>query len=154
MRRLVEAEIAAVIHRRQAFVGALRIMDAVIASPARHQRRDHHLRSHVKRLAHEIFRKFRADLDQNAANFMTERERPRQWFRPVTFKDVQIGAADAAGTDFYQCGLLRNFRPWHIANNRLRAGTIVGADPDLIHGVSSGPSAIVDLRCVRRMQTM
>src|ERR1700748_2607288 len=96
MRRLVEAEIAAVIDRRQALVGALRIMDAVIALAAWHQRRDHHLRSHAKRLAHEIFFEFRAAFDNDATEFMPERERPRQRLRPMALKDVQLGAAYTA----------------------------------------------------------
>src|SRR5213592_1382523 len=70
MRRLVEAEIAAVIDRRQALVGAFRIMNAVIAAAARHQRRDHHLRSHAEWFAHEVFLEFRADLDQHTADFV------------------------------------------------------------------------------------
>ena len=48
MRRLVEAEIAPVIDRRQALVGVLRIVDAVVAGAARHQRRDHHLRADAR----------------------------------------------------------------------------------------------------------
>ena len=134
MRRLVEAEIAAVIHRRQALVGALGIMDAVIAMPARHQRRDHHLRSDGERLAHEILGKFRADLDQHAADLMPERERPRQLLRPVAFEDMQIGAAHAAGADFDERGFLGDFRPGHGADHRRGAGAVVGADADLGHG--------------------
>jgi hypothetical protein len=78
MRRLIEAEVATVIHRRQALIGAFGIVNAVIALTARHQRWNHHLRSHAKRLAHEIFLEFRTDLDQHAADFMAERERPWQ----------------------------------------------------------------------------
>src|SRR5712692_9751257 len=144
MRRLVEAEIAAVIDRRQALVGALGIMNAVIAMAARHQRRDHHLRSHAEWFAHEVFFEFRADLDQHAADFMAEGERPGQLLRPVAFQDMQIGAANAAGADFYQCRLLRNFRPRHVANNRLCTGAVIGANTNLFHEISSGPSAIVD----------
>ena len=99
------AEIAAVIDRRQAFVGALRIMDAVIATAARHQRRDHHLRSHGERFAHEILVEVGADLDQHAADLMAERERPWQWLRPMAFEDMQVGAADPAGADLDQRGL-------------------------------------------------
>src|SRR5258707_13168729 len=120
MRRLVEAEIAAVIVRRQALVGALWIMNAIITTPARHQRRDHHLRSHAEWLGHEGFFEFRADLDQHAADFMAERERPGQLLRPVALQDMQISAANPAGADFYQRRLLRNFRPWHLSDNRLR----------------------------------
>ena len=60
MRRLVEAEIAPVVNRRQALVGVLRIVDAVVAGAARHQRRDHHLRADLQRLAHEVFGELRA----------------------------------------------------------------------------------------------
>src|ERR1700730_11203480 len=149
MRRLVEAEIAAVIDRGQALVCALRIVDAVIAMAAGHQRRDHHLRPYRERLAHEVFVEFRADLHQYAADLMSERERPRQCFGPMTLEDVQIGAADAAGPDFYQCGLLRNFRPWHAANDRLRAGSVIGAYADLFHGPSPRPfGEMFDWHCL------
>src|SRR5258706_4853092 len=57
---------------------------------------------------------------------------------------MQIGAANAAGADFNQRRLLRNFRPWHVANNRLRAGPVIGANTNLFQNNSSGPSAIVD----------
>src|SRR5205814_10644507 len=87
MRRLVEAEIAAVIDRRQAFISALRVVNAIIAMAAWHQRRDHHLGSHLERLAHEVFIEFRSDLDQHAADLVTKRERPWQRLRPVAFED-------------------------------------------------------------------
>src|SRR5258706_178897 len=135
MRRLVEAETAAVIDRRQALVGAFRIMNAVITMAARHQRRDHHLRSHAEWFAHEVFFEFRADLDEHAADFVAERERPRQLLRPVALQDMQIGAANAAGADFYQRRLLRNFRPWHVANNRPRAGALISANTNPFHEI-------------------
>ena len=47
MRRLVEPEVAAVIDRASGTCWHLRIVDAVIAASARHQRRDHHFRSHA-----------------------------------------------------------------------------------------------------------
>src|SRR5437763_1454530 len=106
MRRLIEAEIAAVIDRRQAFVGALRVVNAIIAMTAWHQRRDHHLRSYLERLAHEIFVEFRSNLNQHAADLVTERERPWQRLRPVAFQDVQIGTANAAGADLYKGSLV------------------------------------------------
>ena len=112
-------------------------MDAVIALAARHQRRDHHLRSHVKLLAHEVFLEFRADLDQHAADLVAERERPRQRLRPMSFQDMQIGAADTAGADLDQRGLFRDFRPGHLADHRLCARTGIGAYADLFHRVSS-----------------
>src|SRR5262245_28609877 len=106
MRRLVEAEIAAVIDRRQALVGALRIVDAVKAVTAGHQGRDHHLRSDLERLRHEVFGELAAAFDDDAAELMAQRERPRQGFRPMAFEDVQIRAAYAAGADLDQRGLL------------------------------------------------
>jgi hypothetical protein len=56
---------------------------------------------------------------------------------------MQIGAANAAGADFYQCRLLRNFRPWHGANDRLRTGTVIGANTNLFHEGSSGRSRLL-----------
>jgi hypothetical protein len=114
-------------------------MDAVIAMPARHQRRDHHLRSDRERLAHEILGKFRPDLDQHAADLMPKRKRPRQLLRPVALEDMQVGAADAAGSDFYEGGFLGDFGPWHGANDGGGAGAVVGADADLGHGGSLRP---------------
>src|SRR5436309_12760366 len=67
---------------------------------------------------------------------MAERERPGQLLRPVALQDMQIGAANAAGADFYQCRLPRNFRPWHVANNRLRTGAVIGANANLLHEIS------------------
>jgi hypothetical protein len=104
---------------------------------ARHQRRNHHLRSHAERLAHEVFFEFRADLDQHAADLVAERERPGQLFRPVAFEDMQIGAADAAGADFYQRRLLRDLGPRHGANDRLRTRPVIGANANLFHEKSS-----------------
>jgi len=84
MRRLVEPEAAAVIHRGKALVGTLRIVDAVIAASARHQRRNHHLRSHRQRFLHEIHFELVADFDEYAAELMAEGERPGKLLRPVT----------------------------------------------------------------------
>src|SRR4029453_11955699 len=130
MRRLVEAEIAPVKNRGQAFVGLLRIMDAVIAAPARHQRRDHHLRADAKRFAHEIFGKFAARLDDDAAQFVAERERPRERLGPVALEDVKVGAAHPAGADLNERRVLLHLRPWHRADDRLGAGTGEGGDAD------------------------
>ena len=149
MRRLVKAEIAAVIDRRQALVGALGIMDAVIALAARHQRRDHDLGSHRERLAHEVFLEFRADLDQHAADLVTERKRPRQRLRPVPFEDMQIGAADAAGANLDQRALLRDFRPRHGADDRLRTRSVIGAYANLFHEISCPCSCFCSLRSVQ-----
>jgi hypothetical protein len=77
VRRLVEAEIAPVINRGQALVGALGIMDAVVALPAGHQRRDHHLRADAEFPAHEIFGELRSLFDDDAAELVAEGERPR-----------------------------------------------------------------------------
>ena len=143
MRRLVEAEIAAVIDRRQALVRALGIMDAVIALTARHQRRDHHLRSDRQRLAHEIFGELRAALDDDAAKFVAQRKRPRQWLWPVALQNVQISAADAARADLDQRRLPADLRPRHGADHRLRARALMCANANLFHGISSGPSLII-----------
>ena len=110
MRRFLEAEIAPVVDGREALVGVLRIVDAVVAGAARHQRRDHHLRADLQRLAHEVFGELRARLDDHAAELMAERERPRQGLGPMAFQDVLIGAAHAAGADLDQRGLLRHRR--------------------------------------------
>ena len=134
MRRLVEAEIAAVIDRRQALVGGLRIMDAVVAVAAGHQRRDHHLRADLQRLAHEVLGEFVAAFDDDSAELVAERERPGQRLRPVTFQDMQISAADAAGADLDQRSFPADLRPWHGADDGLAARACVGADADLFHG--------------------
>ena len=133
MRRFLKTEIAAVIDRRETFVGALRIMNAVITAAARHQRRDHHARSDLQRLAHEVFDKFAAGFDDDAAEFMTKRKRPRQRFGPVPFEDVQVGAANAAGADLDQRRFLWNFRPGNAVDHRLGARTGKGRDADLLH---------------------
>jgi hypothetical protein len=78
-----------------------------------------------------------ADLDQHAAELVAERERPRQRLGPMTFEDMQVGAAHAAGADFDQRGVLRNFRPRHSADHRLRAGTGECGDADLVHAALS-----------------
>src|SRR5262249_55733747 len=119
-------------------VGALRIVDAVVAAAARHQGRDHHLRADLERLAHEVFGKLRAAFDDDAAEFVAERERPGQRLRPVAFEDMQVGSANAAGADLDQRGLLADLRPWHSADDRLCARAVMGADADLLHGSSLG----------------
>lgn len=100
VRRLLEAEIAPVVDRRQTFVGVLWVVQAVVATTAGHQRRDHHLRSDVDRLAHEVLGQILALLDDNAADLMTKRERPRQWLWPVTLQNVLVSSANAARADF------------------------------------------------------
>ena len=144
MWRLLEPEITSVIDGGQTLVGALRVVNAVIALAARHQWRDHHLRSHLQRLAHEVFCKFRADLDQHPANLVTEREWPRQWFRPVALQNVQIGAANTAGADLDESGLARNFRPRHGADDRPCSRAIVGAYANLLHALPLAPFFFLD----------
>src|SRR5262245_42432190 len=137
MRRLVEAEIAPVINRGQALVGLLRIMDAVIALPARHQRRDHHLRADAERLAHEIFGELISLFDDDAPELVAEGERPRQRLRPVAFEDMKVGAAHPAGADLNQRGVCGDLRPRHRADDRLGAWTGEGGDADgaVAHGI-------------------
>src|SRR3954470_19918695 len=114
-------------------------MNAVIAVAARHQRRDHHLRSHLKRLAHEVFREFTANLDQHTADLVTERKWPWQWFRPVAFQNVQVCAANAAGSDLDERCFARNFGPGYSADDRPCARPIVGAYANLLHAVPLAP---------------
>src|SRR4051794_22003641 len=134
MRRLLEAEVAPVVDRRQAFIGVLRIMNAVVAGAAWHQRRDHYLRADPKRLPHEIFGELRAGFDDHATELMAKCERPRQRLRPVAFQDVLVGAAHATRADLDQRGLPRHIRPRHGADHRRRAGPIEGRDADLVLG--------------------
>src|SRR5262245_61988361 len=146
MRRLVEAEIAPVIDRGQALVGLLRIMDAVIAMPARHQRRDHHLRADAKRLAHEVFAEFATRFDNDAAQLMAEGEWPRQRLRPMAFEDVKVGAAHPAGADLDERSVLLHLRPRHRADDRrgARAGESGDADGAVAHGtVALGSRSLI-----------
>src|SRR3712207_491073 len=123
MRRLVEAEIAPVVDRREALVGALRIVDAVVAGAAGHQRRDHDARADLERLAHEVLGQLAPLLDDDAADLVPEREGPRQGLRPMALQDVQVGAADAAGADLDQGRLARHVRARHLADHRIGAGS-------------------------------
>ena len=52
----------------------------------------------------------------------------------MTFEDMQIGAADAAGADLDQRALLADFRPRHAADDGLGARTVIGAYANLLHG--------------------
>src|SRR5262245_53594566 len=133
MRRFVEAQIAAVIDRGQALVGIFGIVGAVITMAAWHQRRNHNLRSHLQWLIHKVFGEFRSCLNENPTNFMPEGEGPRKLFRPVTFKDMQIGAANPASPDFDESCILGNFWPRDRANYRLRARTGESGYADLFH---------------------
>ena len=141
VRRLVEAEIAPVVDRRQALVGVLGVVDAIVAAPARHQRRDHDLRADGDRLAHEILDERRALLDDDAADLVAERERPGQRLRPMPFQDVLIGAADAAGADLDQRRIPRHRRPGHGLDDGLRAGSGKGRDADV--GFCHGPTHVI-----------
>src|SRR5436305_9506582 len=69
----------------------------------------------------------------DAAEFVPQRERPWQLFGPVAFEDMQIGAADAAGADLNERGVLGDLRPWHGTDHRRRAGAGKGRDADLFH---------------------
>src|SRR5690349_18382954 len=133
MWRLIEAEIPAVINGSQTLVGAFRIMDAVVATSARHERRNHYPGSDLERLAHEVFVELGAQLDEDATNLVSERERPGKLFWPVTFEDMQIGATNSAGSDFDERRLLGNSRPRNGADYRLGAGASKRRDADLFH---------------------
>src|SRR5262245_49658219 len=133
MWRLVETQIAAVVDRGQAFVGILGIVGAVVTMAAWHQRRDHYFRTHRQRFVHEVFGELSACLNENPANFMPERERPRKLLRPVAFKDMQISAANSAGADFDESCLLGNIWPRDRANYRLRVRTGESGYADLFH---------------------
>src|ERR1700758_1639697 len=101
-------------------------MDAVKAVTAGHQRRDHHLRADLKRLAHEILVELTAAFGDDAAELMAECERPGQRSWPVAFEDMQVGAADAAGADLYQRSLAGDLGPGNGADHRLRARAVIG----------------------------
>src|SRR6185312_12799296 len=149
MRRLVETEIAAVVHRRQTLVGGLGIVDAVVTFAARHQRRNHHLRPDTERLAHEVFGELAAGLDDDAADLVSERERPRQLLRPMTSEDMQVRTANAAGADLEQRRLLRDFGPWHGANDRRCTRAVIRADTNLIHHCPPVRTVVIWLRSPR-----
>ena len=65
--------------------------------------------------------------------FMAE-DTPRFAGWHIAFQDMQIGAADPAGADFYERRFPGNLRPRHVANDRLRTGTVIGANADIFHG--------------------
>jgi hypothetical protein len=136
MRRLGKAEIAPVIDRRQALVGVLGVVDAVIAASARHQRRDHDLRADGDRLSHEVLAELVTLLDDDAADLVAERERPRQRLRPVAFQDVLVGTADATRADLDERRVLRHRRPGHRLDDGLCARPGEGRDADVgsLHG--------------------
>ena len=131
VRRLVEAQIAAVVDGGEALVGRLGIVLAPVAEAARHQRRQHHLGADLQRLAHEVGVELRADLDDDAGQLVPQRERPRQRLGPMPLEDVLVGAAHAAGADLDQRALGRHLRPRHLAHDGLGAGPVVGGDADL-----------------------
>ena len=134
VRRPLEAQVAAVVDRRQALVGGLRVVDAVVAAPARHQRRQHHLGAHRQRPAHVILGQVGADGAHHAGQLVTERERPRQRLRPVAGQDVQVGAAHPAGGDADQRRLARDLGHRHLADDRTAAGAVEGGHADALAG--------------------
>src|SRR6185312_9894352 len=84
-------------------------------------------------LAHEVFIEIGPAFDDDAAELMAERERPGQRLWPMPFQDMQIRAADAAGADLDKRGFPADLRPRHGANDRLRAGAVIGANPNFLH---------------------
>ena len=89
--------------------------------------------SDPQRLAHEVFCKLAAGFDDDAAEFVAQRERPGQLFWPVTLKDVEVSAADAAGADLDERRLFWNFGPGNAVDHRLGARTGEGRDADVLH---------------------
>src|SRR5690606_24716203 len=122
MRRLLEAEIAAVVDGRQALVRVLGVVLAPVAESTWHQRWKHQLRSNADGLAHEICLQLGANLDDNTGELMAEGERPRQWFRPVTLKNVLIRATNAARCDLDERPFWRDLGhahfPEHASSSR------------------------------------
>ncbi len=131
VRRLVEAQIAPVVDRGQALVGLLGIVLAPVAEAAGHQRRQHQLGADADRLAHEVGRELVADLDDDAGELVSQRERPGQGLGPMALEDVLVGAAHPAGADLDQRALGRHLGPGHLAHDGLGAGAVVGGDADL-----------------------
>ena len=131
VRRLVEAQIAAVVDGGEALVGRLGVVLAPVAEAARHQRRQHHLGADLERLAHEVGCQLRADLDDDAGQLMPQRERPRQRLGPMPPKDVLVRAAHPAGADLDQRALGRHLRPGHLAHDGVRARSVIGGDADV-----------------------
>src|SRR5262249_7506316 len=123
--------------RGQALVGLLRIMHAVIAMPARHQRRGHHLRADAERLAPEIFGELCSLFDDYTPQLVAPGERPPPRVRPVTLEDGKGGAAHPASADLNQRGVLGDLRPGHRPDDRLGARTREGGDADgaVAHGI-------------------
>jgi hypothetical protein len=105
--------------------------------PAWHQRRDHHLRADAQRFSHEVLGEFCSGLDDDAAELMTQRERPRQRLWPVAFENVQVGAAYSARADRNQRGFLRNVRPFYRADHRRCTGAGEGGNSNgaVAHGI-------------------
>src|ERR1700682_2412198 len=104
---------------------------AIIAFAAGHERRDHDLGADADWIVHPVGLEVRSDLDHHAGHLVAERERPWQRFRPMSFEDMQVGAANAAGADLNESSLSRHFRPWHLPDHRLRARTVIGGNADL-----------------------
>jgi hypothetical protein len=79
----------------------------------------------------------------SATELVAERERPRQRLWPVTFQDMQVGAADAARADLDQRGLFADLRPRHVADHRPRARAVIGADANFLHASFSRASSVL-----------
>src|SRR5262249_50359682 len=111
-----------------------------------HQRRDHYFRADLQRLAPEVFGEFRSRFDDDPAELVAEREGARQWLRPVTLQNIQVGAAHAPNTNLDKRGNLWDLRRWHGTDTRLGAGAGEGGDADgaVAHGLGS---ALVARRC-------
>src|SRR5690606_24412248 len=124
MRRLLEAEIAAVVDGRQALVRLFGVVLAPVAESTWHQRRKHQLRSNADGLAHEICLQLGADLDNNAGELMAEGERPRQWFRPVALQNVLIRATNAARCNLNERPFGRDLGPRHFPDHGVSARTV------------------------------
>jgi hypothetical protein len=131
MRRLVEAEIAPVIDGSETLVSALRVVNAVVATPARHERRYHHFGTNSEWLAHEVFGEVLALFYDHATDLMAEGEGPGQRLRPMTFEDVLIGAADPTGADLDECGVCGHLGPRHGLDDRTSARAGEGGDPNV-----------------------
>ena len=137
VRRLLEAEVTAIVHGGQALVGRLRVVHAVVAAPAGHQRRQHDLGPHLEGLAHEVLGQLRSDLLHDSHQLVAEGERPGEGPGPVALEDVEVGAADPAGRDADEPSLGRHLGLGHLAYHGRLAGTFEGGDADGLHRSSS-----------------
>ena len=74
-------------------------------------------------MAHEVDVQLRPDLFDHARQLVTKSDRPRQWFRPVAFQDVEVRSAYSARVDADQSGLLRHRGARHPIHDRRPAGS-------------------------------